>query len=64
MPAANSRGGSVASRSVSAKTAVGWWKAPTRFLPAADGAVDHREQGGRQLVESDAALVGGRGEAR
>ena len=34
-PARNSRSGSVARVSMSATTATGWWKAPTRFLPSA-----------------------------
>src|SRR5690606_25716294 len=34
-PAPISRGGSVASVSRSASTRLGWWNAPTRFLPAA-----------------------------
>src|SRR5690606_32782760 len=34
-PAPISRGGSVASVSRSATTRLGWWNAPTRFLPAA-----------------------------
>ena len=33
-PAVSSRAGSVASVPVSTTTARGWWKAPTRFLPA------------------------------
>ena len=32
-PARSSRGGSVASVSVSASTARGWWNAPIMFLP-------------------------------
>ena len=70
MPAENSRGGSVASVSRSATTSLGWWKAPTRFLPsgrftpglAADRAVDHGQQRGRHLDEGDAAQIGRRDE--
>ena len=56
---------------VSANTARGWWKAPTRFLPcgevdrglAADRGIDHRQQGGGQLHEAHAAHPAGGREA-
>ena len=71
MPAASSARLTVARVSRSAITAVGSWKAPTRFLPAAgvdaglaaDGGVDHREQGGRHVDDPHAAHPGGRDEA-
>ena len=52
-------------------TAVGWWKAPTRFLPSgrstpglpADRRVDLGDQRGRHLDDPDAAQVDGGEEA-
>ena len=63
-PAAIWLRGSVASVSMSLRTNRGGWNAPTRFLPAlhvqaglaADGRVDHRQRGGRDLDDGNAAV--------
>ena len=70
-PAAASRLGRLARVRASSSTKLGWWKAPTRFLPcgrfdgrlAADGGVHHREHRRRHVGEAHAPGVGGRHEA-
>ena len=70
-PERRSRGGSVASASVSQITPHGCQNAPTRFLPsgrltaglAADGGVDHRQQRRRHVDHGDAAMPHGGGES-
>ena len=57
---------------MSARTRLGWWKAPMRFLPwrridaglAADGGIDLGEQRGRDLHEANASAGHGGGETR